>query len=144
MAESDAFNLQRFIDAQAGGYARALAELAAGRKTGHWIWYVFPQLKGLGFSQASQFYGVSGIEEARAYLAHPILGPRLRACVDAMLAAAGGSAEAILGSTDAMKFRSSMTLFARAAPQEELFSRALARFFDGEADPKTLALLGAP
>ncbi len=143
MTESDAFNLQRFVDAQAGGYARALAELAAGRKTSHWIWWVFPQLKGLGFSEASQFYGLLGMEEARAYLAHPILGPRLRACVEAMLAGAGNSAEAVLGSTDAMKFRSSMTLFTRAAPQEKLFSTALARFFDGEGDPKTLALLDA-
>lgn len=143
MALDDPFNLQRFVDAQAGAYPRALAELRAGRKTSHWIWYVFPQLRGLGFSEASQFYGLSGIEEAQAYLAHATLGPRLRACVGAMLTGAGDSAEAVLGPTDALKFRSSMTLFARAAPQDTLFSQALTRFFNGEADSKTLDLLGA-
>ncbi|MEK4035606.1 DUF1810 domain-containing protein [Methylocystis sp. IM3] len=142
MALDDPFNLQRFVDAQAGAYPRALAELRAGRKTSHWIWYVFPQLRGLGFSEASQFYGLSGIEEAQAYLAHATLGPRLRACVGAMLAGVGNAAEAVLGPTDALKFRSSMTLFGRAAPQDTLFCQALTRFFNGEADPKTLQLLG--
>lgn len=137
----DPFDLQRFIEAQKGSYAQALAELRAGRKTSHWIWYVFPQLKGLGFSQASRFYGLSGLDETRAYLADPILGPRLRECVDAMLASGERNAEDVLGATDAMKFRSSMTLFARAAPEEELFTQALARFFGGKGDPKTLELL---
>jgi Uncharacterized conserved protein, COG5579 len=136
----DPFELQRFIEAQGDSYAQALAELRAGRKTSHWIWYVFPQLTGLGFSQASRFYGLSGLDEARAYLAHPILGSRLRECVDAMLAN-DGSAVDVLGSTDAMKFPSSMTLFARAAPEEGLFAQALARFFDAAEDPKSLELL---
>ncbi|MBL1256668.1 DUF1810 domain-containing protein [Methylocystis sp. Sn-Cys] len=138
---NDPFNLQRFIEAQRGSHAQALAELRAGRKTSHWIWYVFPQLTGLGFSQASRFYGLCGLNEARAYLAHPVLGPRLRECVDSMLATSARSAEEVLGSMDALKFRSSMTLFAHAAPQEPLFARALARFFDGAEDPKTLELL---
>ena len=136
----DPFKLERFIEAQRDSYAPALAELRAGRKTSHWIWYVFPQLKGLGFSQASRFYGLSGLDEARAYLAHPILGSRLRECVDAMLAN-DGSAVDVLGSTDALKFRSSMTLFAHAASEEGLFAQALARFFNGAEDPKTLELL---
>jgi len=135
------FNLERFVEAQANSYDRALTELRAGRKTSHWIWYVFPQMRGLGFSQASQFYGVSGVDEARAYLGHPLLGPRLRECVEAMLATNDSNAEDVLGCTDAMKFRSSMTLFAEAAPEVPLFSRALARFFAGEPDERTLALL---
>jgi uncharacterized protein (DUF1810 family) len=143
MAEpgSDPFDLQRFVDAQARSYDRALAELHAGRKTGHWIWYVFPQLAGLGFSHASQFYGLSGLEEARAYLAHPLLGPRLRECAEAMLATKDSKAEDVLGFTDAMKFRSSMTLFARAAPEDRLFLKTLTRFFAGEEDRKTLGLI---
>ncbi|WP_457797841.1 DUF1810 domain-containing protein [Methylocystis sp. S23] len=141
MTSNDPFNLQRFLDAQAESYDRALAELRAGRKTSHWIWYVFPQLKGLGFSEASRFYGLSGLDEARAYLAHPILGQRLRECAEAMLATGDSNAEDVLGFTDAMKFRSSMTLFAKAAPQEPLFAQALARFFKGEEDQKTLDLL---
>ncbi|MGJ0507368.1 MAG: DUF1810 domain-containing protein [Methylocystis sp.] len=136
---SDPFKLQRFLDAQSGDYDRALAEIRAGRKASHWIWYVFPQMKGLGFSRASEFYGLSGADEARAWLAHPILGPRLRACVEAMLAHTG-SAEDILGGLDALKFRSSMTLFAAAAPGDDLFETALRRFFTGP-DDKTLALL---
>lgn len=141
MTSDELFNLQRIVEAQADSYARALAELRAARKTSHWIWYVFPQMRGLGFSQASQFYGLSGLDEARAYLAHPVLGPRLRECVAAMLATGDSSAEAVLGVTDAMKFCSSMTLFARAAPQEALFVQALAQFFGGMEDAKTLELL---
>jgi uncharacterized protein (DUF1810 family) len=141
MTGDDPFDLQRFLDAQADSYDRAFAELRAGRKTSHWIWYVFPQLKGLGLSQASQFYGLSGLDEARAFLAHPVLGPRLRECVEAMLATGDSAADDVLGFTDAMKFRSSMTLFAKAAPRDALFARALARFFNGEQDRKTLDLL---
>jgi uncharacterized protein (DUF1810 family) len=141
MPARDPFNLQRFVDAQEDSYDRALAELRAGRKTSHWIWYVFPQLKGLGFSQASQFYGLSGLDEARAYLAHPLLGPRLHECVEAMLATGDGNADDVLGFTDAMKFRSSMTLFAEAAPQDAPFAQALTRFFAGDPDKKTLDLL---
>lgn len=140
----DPHDLQRFLAAQASSYEAALAELRAGRKRGHWIWYIFPQLKGLGVSPSSEFYGLSGLDEARAYLGHPVLGSRLRACVAAMLAHDGLSAEAALGATDAMKLRSSLTLFARAAPEDDaLFTSALARFFGGKEDEKTLALLAA-
>lgn len=141
MSVDDRFNLRRFLEAQESSYARARAELRAGRKTSHWIWYVFPQMAGLGFSHASAFYGISGLDEARAYLAHPILGPRLRECVEAMLATGDSAAEDVLGATDAMKLRSSVTLFAEAAPDDPLFRKALDRFFSGEADVKTRALL---
>ena len=117
----DRYRLQRFVDAQedAAIYARALAELREGRKRGHWIWFVFPQIAGLGSSPMSQAYAIASLDEARAYLAHPILGPRLRECSEALLAADPSlSAEGILGGIDALKLRSSMTLFARAAPEE--------------------------
>jgi uncharacterized protein (DUF1810 family) len=136
----DPHHLQRFVDAQedAAIYARALAELRAGRKQGHWIWFVFPQIAGLGRSPMSQAYAIRSLEEARAYLAHPLLGPRLRESTEALLAAApGASAEAILGGIDAIKVRSSMTLFHRAAPEERLFGDALDRFYGGEVDPET-------
>jgi uncharacterized protein (DUF1810 family) len=136
----DPFHLQRFVDAQedAAIYARALGELRAGRKQGHWIWFVFPQIAGLGSSPMSQAYAIRSLEEARAYLEHPVLGPRLRESTEALLAAGpGASAEAILGGIDAIKVRSSMTLFHRAAPAEHPFSDALERFYGGEADPET-------
>ncbi|MBS1894013.1 MAG: DUF1810 domain-containing protein [Actinobacteria bacterium] len=137
---ADPFHLQRFVDAQedAAIYARALSELRAGRKRGHWIWFVFPQIAGLGRSPLSQAYAIRSLEEARAYLEHPLLGPRLRESTAALLAAAPGtSSEAILGGIDAIKVRSSMTLFHRAAPEEPLFTAALDRFYDGEPDPET-------
>ena len=136
----DPFHLRRFVDAQedAAIYARALSELRAGRKQGHWIWFVFPQIAGLGSSPMSQAYAIRSLEEARAYLEHPLLGPRLRESTEALLTAApGASAEAILGGIDAIKVRSSMTLFHRAAPEERLFTDALERFYGGEADPET-------
>ncbi len=136
----DPFHLQRFVDAQedAAIYARALGELRAGRKQGHWIWFVFPQIAGLGSSPMSVAYAIRSLEEARAYLEHPVLGPRLRESTEALLAAAPGtSAEAILGGIDAIKVRSSMTLFSRAAPEERLFADVLDRFYGGEADPET-------
>jgi uncharacterized protein (DUF1810 family) len=136
----DPFHLRRFVDAQedAAIYARALGELRAGRKQGHWIWFVFPQIAGLGSSPMSQAYAIRSLDEARAYLAHPVLGPRLRESTEALLAAAPGtSAEAILGGIDAIKVRSSMTLFHRAAPSEQLFKDALDRFYAGEPDPAT-------
>jgi uncharacterized protein (DUF1810 family) len=136
----DPFHLQRFIDAQedAAIYARALGELRAGRKQSHWIWFVFPQIAGLGSSPMSQAYAIRSLEEARAYLEHPLLGPRLRESTETLLAAApGASAEAILGGIDAIKVRSSMTLFAHAAPEEELFAAVLDGFYGGEADPET-------
>ena len=131
------FDLQRFADAQGGGvYHQALTELRAGRKRSHWMWFVFPQLRGLGRSETSHYFGLDGPDEARAYLEHPVLGPRLSECFEAVLAAPG-SAEAILGSIDALKLRSSATLFARVAPEDRLFERVLDRFFDGQADPAT-------
>jgi uncharacterized protein (DUF1810 family) len=142
----DPFHLRRFVDAQedAAIYARALGELRAGRKQGHWIWFVFPQLAGLGRSPMSQAYAIRSLDEARAYLAHPLLGARLRESAAALLAAApGASAESILGGIDAIKVRSSMTLFARAAPEEQVFKDVLARFYDGEPDPETDRLLGS-
>jgi uncharacterized protein (DUF1810 family) len=138
------FDLQRFIDAQVGAYDGALRELRAGHKSGHWIWFIFPQLAGLGRSEMSRFYGIVSLDEARAYLADPVLGPRLLECVAAVVAAPGRSAEAILGSVDAMKLRSSMTLFQRAAPGEGSFTAVLERFYGGEPDPATGALLDTP
>jgi len=137
---ADPFDLERFVEAQSGDYPRALAEITAGRKRSHWMWYVFPQLAGLGRSGMAQRYAISGIEEARAYLAHPLLGVRLRECVAALQDLTGTSAEAVFGDVDAMKLRSSLTLFAQAGG-EPLFSAALERWFKGEADEKTLALL---
>ena len=118
------------------------AELSNGRKRSHWMWFVFPQLKGLGLSSTAQHYGIASLAEARAYLAHPVLGPRLRACCELMLAVPQRSAHEILGSPDDLKFRSCVTLFSLAAPDEPLFRRCLERFYDGEPDPRTLALSG--
>ncbi|HET8748210.1 MAG TPA: DUF1810 domain-containing protein [Ramlibacter sp.] len=137
---TDPFRLQRFVDAQADTIEAARDELRAGRKRSHWMWFVFPQLKGLGFSSTAQFYGIASLEEARAYLAHPVLGPRLRECCALMLAVPGKSAHEILGSPDDLKFRSCLTLFSLAAPQEAVFGQALQRFYDGEPDPRTVAL----
>jgi len=136
-----AIDLDRFVVAQASTYESALAELRRGRKTGHWMWFVFPQIAGLGRSSTSQRYAIASLAEARAYLDHPILGPRLRACAQAVVGASAGSIEEILGSIDAMKLRSSMTLFHRAAPDEPLFQAVLDRWFGGAADPATDALL---
>lgn len=135
-------DLERFVDAQRATYDGALRELRSGRKNGHWIWFVFPQIAGLGRSKMSRVYAIESLDEARAYLAHPVLGPRLRACAAAVLAVRGQSAEEILGAIDAMKLRSSMTLFDRAAPGDTLFREVLARFFDGVPDPATDACLG--
>jgi uncharacterized protein (DUF1810 family) len=138
---ADRFDLERFVEAQATGYQRALGELRAGRKRSHWIWYVLPQLRGLGFSSASTFYGIASLAEARAYLAHPVLGQRLRECVGVLLDLEGVTAESVLGGIDALKFRSSLTLFRAAAPDEPLFADALSRYFGGQPDSKTIALL---
>ena len=135
------FDLDRFVLAQADTYATALAELRAGRKRSHWMWFVFPQLKGLGSSVMAQRYGLAGLAEARAYLTHPLLGPRLLECVQALLAHAGPSAEQMLGGIDALKLRSCLTLFARATPDVAPFGAALQRFFNGEPDPLTERLL---
>jgi uncharacterized protein (DUF1810 family) len=135
-------DLERFVAAQQHAFDGALAELRRGRKTGHWIWFVFPQVAGLGRSGMSQLYAIATLDEARAYLAHPVLGPRLRECARAVLASTDRTAEHILGETDAMKLRSSMTLFHRAAPDEPLFGEVLDRFYGGVPDERTDALLG--
>ena len=134
-------DLERFVAAQAGVIDGALGELRRGRKTGHWIWFVFPQLSGLGRSELSHYYAITSLEEARAYLDHPVLGPRLRDAAAAMLEAGGRTAEAILGPVDAQKLRSSMTLFHRADPEEARFREVLERFYGGVADPLTDDLL---
>lgn len=135
--------LARFIEAQSPDYPRVVAELERGEKRSHWIWYVFPQIAGLGRSPTSHRYAISGLPEARAYLAHPLLGHRLDECTDVMLGWHGErSAEAILGELDALKFRSSMTLF-EAAQGGARFTRALDAFFDGQRDARTLELLGS-
>ena len=138
--QDDPFDLNRFVGAQSGTYDLALAELRNGRKDGHWIWFIFPQVAGLGMSSMSQAYAVTGIDEARAYLAHPLLGPRLRACFDALLAVDGRTADAILGAVDAVKVRSSATLFARADPSDPRFQAVLDRYY-GAADVRTDELL---
>lgn len=133
--------LRHFVLAQEHDYASALAELVAGRKRTHWIWYVLPQLRGLGRSAMALEYGLAGREAAVAYLAHPLLGPRLVACVEAMLVHAGDDAASILGEVDAMKFRSCLPLFASVAPDQPCFASALKVFYQGEPDQRTLALL---
>ena len=138
---ADPFDLQRFVGAQARNYADALAELRRGRKTSHWMWYVFPQIAGLGSSAMAQTYAIGSLDEARAYLAHKVLGARLRECVAAVTALNGRSAHEIFGSPDDLKFRSCLTLFHAAAPDEPLFGEALARYFAGEPDPRTLEKL---
>jgi uncharacterized protein (DUF1810 family) len=137
-----AFDLERFVAAQEGVYEGALRELRQGRKTAHWIWFIFPQLDGLGRSEMSRRYGIASLDEARAYLEHPVLGARLRECGNAVLATSGANADAIFGPLDAKKVRSSMTLFHRAAPDEPLFVEMLQRFYGGVADEATEALLG--
>jgi uncharacterized protein (DUF1810 family) len=140
---SDPFDLARFVAAQASSYEQALAELRARRKRSHWSWFIIPQIRGLGASSMSVRYGIGSLEEAKAYLAHPRLGPRLRECVAAMNSHATLSASQLLGAIDAMKFRSCLTLFAEASDHQPLFSQALARYFDGTPDEKTLSILAA-
>jgi uncharacterized protein (DUF1810 family) len=137
----DPFNLDRFISAQAGIYPQVLGELRAGRKRGHWIWFIFPQMKGLGRSAQSEYYGIGSLEEAAAYARHPLLGPRLIECTQLVNQVEGCTIHEILGPPDDLKFRSSMTLFARAAEDATVFNDALKKHFDGEADPLTLKLL---
>jgi uncharacterized protein (DUF1810 family) len=140
---ADPWRLSRFVDAQAGTCERALAELRGGRKRSHWMWFVFPQLTGLGFSSMSVRYAISGLAEARAYLEHPVLGPRLHACAEALLGLEGEHAITdVLGYPDDLKLRSSATLFAQVSPPGSVFHRLLERFFGGCADDATLSLLG--
>jgi uncharacterized protein (DUF1810 family) len=142
-SDIDPSGLDRFVEAQDAGrtYEAALGELRRGRKTSHWMWFVFPQLAGLGRSSMAQAYALDSLDEARAYLAHPVLGPRLRECVAALLEHPDRSAEQVLGGIDALKLRSSMTLFARAAPGEPVFQQVLDAFYGGEPDARTDELL---
>jgi uncharacterized protein (DUF1810 family) len=137
---ADPHDLQRFVDAQAPVIDRVRAELADGRKRSHWMWFIFPQIAGLGFSAMAQRYAIASLDEAQAYLAHPVLGPRLEDCTRLVVAVDGRSVHDIFGSPDDMKFRSSMTLFAQAAPGG-VFGEALEKYFDGEADRGTLTRL---
>lgn len=137
----DPFNLDRFVQAQRDSYRQALAELESGQKRSHWIWFVFPQLAGLGRSSTAVWYSINSIEEARAYLAHPILGSRLRECTETVLGLTTTDAERVFGYIDAVKFRSSMTLFARLTPPDSPFERALVKFFAGIPDEGSLRIL---
>jgi uncharacterized protein (DUF1810 family) len=137
---ADPHNLERFVQAQNPVYAQVCAELAAGLKTSHWMWFVFPQLKGLGRSAMAQHFGITSRAEAQAYWHHALLGARLKECVELVLAVEGRTALQIFGSPDDLKFHSSLTLFAQAAPDEPVFQRALTRYFDGESDARTLEL----
>jgi uncharacterized protein (DUF1810 family) len=139
MATDDPYDLQRFVTAQdAGGtYQRAVAELRAGRKASHWMWFVFPQIAGLGYSPTARAYAITSLDEARAYLAHPVLGPRLAECAGILAGLRGRTAEQIFGEVDAMKLGSSMTLFARAAPSEPVFRQILDQYFGGVPDSAT-------
>ena len=137
---SESWNLDRFVAAQAGVFETALAELTAGRKRTHWMWFIFPQLRGLGLSPTAQFYGVGSLAEASAYLSHPLLGPRLEDAVAAVLTCPAQSLHAIFGSPDDLKFRSSMTLFSVAGPDGP-YQSALDRWCGGEPDQRTLDLL---
>lgn len=133
--------LDRFVNAQGPVIDQVMAELHAGQKQTHWMWFIFPQLKALGSSGTAKFYGLSGLSEAKQYLAHPVLGPRLLACTQAVLAHGDKTVHEIFGTPDDMKFRSRMTLFMSAAPEVDLFSKALAMFYAGESDPTTVDLV---
>ncbi len=138
---ADPFNLERFVDAQAAIYDQARRELEAGRKQSHWMWFIFPQITGLGQSPMSIRFAIASLDEAKAYLAHPVLGARLRECARLTLDLRRKTAREIFGTIDEMKFRSSMTLFARAAAGDDLFRRCLDKYFAGQEDPPTLARL---
>jgi len=137
----DAYDLDRFVIAQSGSYETALGEIRRGAKRTHWMWYIFPQIAGLGSSAMARRYAIGSLDEARAYLAHPVLGARLRECVAALQDLTGTTAETVFGEIDAIKLRSSLTLFIEAGAGA-LFGAAFERWFDGERDPATLRLLG--
>lgn len=143
MAHEPSFNLDRFVQAQAPVYEAVCRELAAGRKATHWMWFIFPQLRGLGHSSMAWRFGLASLREAEAYAGHPVLGPRLQHCVDLVLAQEGRPVLAVLGAPDDQKFRSCMTLFARTRPGDARFARALRVFFDGQPDERTVSLLTA-
>ncbi len=139
---ADPFDLARFVSAQQHSYAQALAEIRAARKRSHWMWFVFPQIAGLGSSPMAQRYAIGSLAEARAYLQHPVLGPRLVECSESACAIDGRSAHEIFGSPDDVKLRSSATLFDAVSSPESVFDRLLEKFFDGQRDAKTLAIIG--
>ncbi len=140
MKSQDPYDLQRFVAAQDAGasYDHAIAELRAGRKTSHWMWFVFPQIAGLGYSPASRTYAITSLEEARAYLAHPVLGARLTECATILTGLRGRTAEQIFGALDAQKLRSCMTLFMHATPGEPVFGHVLDQYFGSVPDPATV------
>jgi uncharacterized protein (DUF1810 family) len=140
-AANDPFDLARFVTAQQGIYENALAELRAGRKRTHWMWFIFPQIDGLGLSSTTRHYAIKSLPEARAYLQHPILGPRLRSCAAAMLGVDGRTAHDILGSPDDLKLQSSMTLFSAMTGDTEIFAQVLDKFHSGQRDQKSIALM---
>lgn len=140
-SRNDPYDLQRFVDAQDLVFAQVSAELRAGRKEGHWMWFIFPQLKGLGHSELARRYGIASRKEAEAYLKHAILGARLTDCSGLVNAVEGRSIDEILGYPDSLKFRSCMTLFALVAPENDFFRRALEKYFDGQMDERTVGLL---
>jgi uncharacterized protein (DUF1810 family) len=141
MPARDPYDLQRFLDAQRGSYLQVQTELRAGRKDSHWMWYIFPQIKGLGMSAMAQKYAISCLDEAKAYLAHRLLGQRLQECTKLVSAVQGRSIEEIFGYPDHLKFHSSMTLFAHAADDKRIFTEALGKYFRSEFDPQTVARL---
>jgi uncharacterized protein (DUF1810 family) len=143
MAEADPYRLRRFLDAQQDIYAGVVGELRAGRKRSHWIWFIFPQIAGLGSSPTTQLYAIQSLVEAEAYARHPVLGSRLRECVGLVVEVQGKGIEEILPTPDDLKFRSSMTLFGQAVPEEPVFVAALEKYFGGDPDQVTLRLLGA-
>jgi uncharacterized protein (DUF1810 family) len=138
---SDSYNLQRFVDAQNPVFKQVCSELGRGRKASHWMWFVFPQVRGLGYSLMAEKYAIGSLEEAKAYLRHPILGPRLEECTRLVNAVEGRSIEQIFGSPDDLKFRSCMTLFAQAAPENQVFKDSLQKYFAGKFDDLTLQRL---
>ena len=141
LAVDDPHDLNRFIEAQHADYERALAEIAAGCKRTHWMWYIFPQIDGLGFSSVSRRFSIKSIEEAKAYLDHPVLGPRLMKCAEAVVGVEGRSATEIFGSPDDLKLKSCATLFGYVLPPGSVFDRLLAKYYNGSRDAKTLELL---
>ena len=142
MTMNDSFDLARFTAAQDGVYAGVMEELRRGKKTGHWIWYIFPQIAGLGRSHMSRRFGIASIDEAKAYIRHPVLGPRLIECIELLLAVEGNTARQIFGPVDALKFRSCLTLFSTVERGTDVCRRALVKYYDGIADPLTTRALG--
>lgn len=141
MAMNDPFHLQRFIEAQGPVYERVCAELRRGQKTSHWMWFIFPQIRGLGSSETAQYFAIASRQEAAAYAEHPVLGARLRECAALVLHVDNKSLEQVFGYPDNLKFHSSMTLFARTAEENQVFLRALKKYFSGNLDPQTMARL---